>query len=233
MRVLVTGASTGLGLGAARALVAAGHDVVGHVRRDLPDGAAREGWSAVVRGDLSDLEQVRSVADQVSALEPLDAVIHNAGTTDPAHLLAVNVLAPYLLTALAARPARLVYLSSSMHRSGSTDLGRIARGEVTYSDSKLYVTVLAMAVAARWPGTVAHAVDPGWVPTRMGGPGAPDDLAAGHETQVWLATHEVTPATGGYWHHRRAQRAHPAAGDPAFQGRLIGEIEAATQVVLA
>lgn len=232
MRVLVTGSSSGLGLGAARALVDEGHDVVGHVRRDLPDGPEREGWSAVVHGDLSDLAQVRSVAEQTRDLEPLDAVIHNAGTTDPAHLLAVNVLAPYLLTALMARPAWLVYLSSSMHRSGSTDLGRIARGEVTYSDSKLLVTALAMAVSARWPGTVAHAVDPGWVPTRMGGSGAPDDLVAGHETQVWLATHEVNPPTGGYWHHRRVQRAHPAVSDPAFQRRLAAVLEEITGLPL-
>jgi hypothetical protein len=33
-------------------------------------------------------------------------------------------------------------------------------------------------------------MDPGWVPTRMGEYGAPDDLQKGYETQVWLAVSE-------------------------------------------
>jgi NAD(P)-dependent dehydrogenase (short-subunit alcohol dehydrogenase family) len=139
----------------------------------------------------------------------------------------------FALTALMDKPARLIYLSSSMHRSGSADLTRIKRGRVRYSDSKLYGTALAMAFASRWEGTISHAVDPGWVPTRMGGSRAPDDLTAGHETQVWLATHDVTPATGGYWHHRMLQRPHRAAQDRAFQKALIAVIEARTGVSLS
>ncbi|QTE02937.1 hypothetical protein S1361_36725 [Streptomyces cyanogenus] len=69
-------------------------------------------------------------------------------------------------------------------------------------------------------GTTSHAVDPGWVPAPMGGVGAPDDLAAGRRTQVWLATgHDVTPATGGSCYHRRTQTPHPAARDEAFRAR--------------
>ena len=61
-----------------------------------------------------------------------------------------------------------------MHLSGSPDLRGVdlARARPrAYSDSKLYVTALAMAYARLWPDTMAHAVDPGCVPTRMGGPG--------------------------------------------------------------
>lgn len=70
-----------------------------------------------------------------------------------------------------------------MHR-GSTDLSRRESGTGSYSDSKLWVTVLSAAFAHRWSGTTSHAVHPGWVPTRMGGAGAPDDLTAGHERRV-------------------------------------------------
>jgi NAD(P)-dependent dehydrogenase (short-subunit alcohol dehydrogenase family) len=232
MRVLVTGASTGLGLSAAGALAEQGHEVFVHVRDRSRSGSDPRAWSGLVDGDLSDLDQTRSVASQANQLGRFDAVIHNAGTGDRTHAFMVNTVAPFVLTASMDRPARLIYLSSSMHRSGSADLSRIERGRVSYSDSKLYVTALAAAVATRWHGTVAHAVDPGWVPTRMGGPGAPDDLVAGHETQVWLATHDVTPATGGYWRHRRIEATHPAVHDPGFQADLIALLETRTGISL-
>lgn len=155
------------------------------------------------------------------------------GTMNTRDAGTVNTVAPYLLTALMAKPARLVHLSSSMHRTGSTDLRRLAAGSASYSDSKLWVTTLALAFASRWEGTTSHAVDPGWVPTRMGGAGAPDDLTEGHRTQVWLATHDdVTPRTGGYWYHRRTQTPHPAARDEEFQARLIRFLESHTGVPL-
>jgi hypothetical protein len=60
----------------------------------------------------------------------------------------------------------------------------------------------------------------------MGGAGAPDDLVAVHQTQIWLATHpDVTPSTGGYWYHRQVQTPHPAAQDAASQARLIQALE--------
>ncbi|MFI1856211.1 hypothetical protein [Streptomyces sp. NPDC020480] len=64
------------------------------------------------------------------------------------------------------------------------------------------------------------------MPTRMGGAGAPDDLVAGHRTQVWLATHHhITPHTGGYWYHRQTQAPHPATRDEDFPARLIQALE--------
>jgi NAD(P)-dependent dehydrogenase (short-subunit alcohol dehydrogenase family) len=108
----------------------------------------------------------------------------------------VNVVATYLLTALIHPPQRLVYISSGMHRGGHPDVTRLHRSG-TYSDSKLFVTTLAIAVARLWPAVMSNAVDPGWVPTRMGGPGASDDLRLGHLTQVWLATSDARD-TGGY-----------------------------------
>jgi hypothetical protein len=58
----------------------------------------------------------------VNRLGRMDAVIHNAGASTGPHVLPVNILAPYLLTALMDRPQRLVYLSSSAHRSGRAGL---------------------------------------------------------------------------------------------------------------
>ena len=230
-RVLVTGAASGLGLDTARALAAAGHEVVVHVRnRSRLQG---DDWSGVVHGDLSDPAQTRNAAEQAQKLGPFTAVVHNAGVMQTAQAMAVNVVGPYLLTALIERPQRLIYLSSGMHRGGSTDLRRIDRGKVSYSDSKLYVTALSAAFAERWEGTVSHAVDPGWVPTRMGGAGAPDDLTAGHQTQVWLATADrIRPATGGYWYHRELQRPHPASQDPQFQEDVIAALEKLTGISL-
>src|SRR3954465_14651248 len=178
-RVLVTGSADGLGLAAARSLLEEGHDVVVHARskqrleaiRDLRD----RGAEAVV-GDLSDVDETRDIAEQANELGRLDAVIHNAGVLRGAQVLPVNVVAPYLLTALIGRPSRLVYLSSNMHRGGRASLrgmdwsGQQATG--SYSDSKRFATTLAFALARIWKDVCSNAVDPGWVPTRMGGPGA-------------------------------------------------------------
>ena len=232
-RVFITGSADGLGRAAARTLLNDGHEVVVHARtsdrltavRDLLDRGA-----AAVVGDLSDLEETRGVADQVNHLGRMDAVIHNAGVYSGRHILSVNVVAPYLLTALTHRPQRLVYLSSGMHRGGRASLtGMDWRGHRTtgsYSDSKLFVTTLAVAVARIWPEVFSNAVDPGWVPTKMGGPGAPDDLRLGHLTQEWLATSEDPDArtSGGYWHHQHRTEPHLAVGDRQFQDQLLDDL---------
>jgi NAD(P)-dependent dehydrogenase (short-subunit alcohol dehydrogenase family) len=232
--VLVTGASSGLGYGAAKELADSGHDVVIHLRTPARQAGAHDRrWAGVISGDLSQLDEVRSVAAQAASFGRFDGVIHNAGTMHLPEAIAVNAVAPYLLTALMPRPGRLVYLSSSMHRGGSTDLRRLTAATGSYSDTKLWVTTLALAVAQRWPGTASHAVDPGWVPTRMGGAGAPDDLVAGHQTQVWLATaDDVKPPTGGYWHHQQLQQPHPASRDPRFQAALIDALQTLTDLPL-
>lgn len=233
--ILVTGASRGLGRDTANALADAQHDVVIHVRdaSRLDRTIVGRRWAGVLHGDLADLDQTHDVARQAGALGRFDAVIHNAGTLHRPEALAVNTVAPYVLTALMPKPARLIYLSSSMHRSGSTDLRRLEAGAASYDDSKLWVTALACAFASRWEGTSSHAVDPGWVPTDMGGPAAPDDLAAGHRTQVWLAMHpDVTPATGGYWYHQKIQSTHSAAQDERFQTHVIDALAARTGITL-
>ena len=241
VRVLITGSADGLGRATARALHEQGHQVILHARsRDrltAVEELLRHGAAGVV-GDLADGDQVRSIADQVNELGPVDAVIHNAGVYSGIAVLPVNVVAPYLLTALIHRPQRLVYLSSGMHRGGHADLtGQDwtgTRRPGSYSDSKLFVTTLALAVARRWPDVISHAVDPGWVPTKMGGPGAPDDLRLGHLTQEWLITgdDDAVHTTGGYWFHQQRRPAHPAASDERFQDSLLAALVTATRTPL-
>ena len=241
-RIFITGSADGLGRAAAQTLLGYGHEVIVHARsagrlaavNDLID----QGASAVV-GDLADVNQTRAVADQVNQLGHLDAVIHNAGIYSGPQILPVNVVAPYLLTALINRPQRLVYLSSGSHYGGRANLagmdwsGHSRTG--SYSDSKLFVTALAVAVARIWPDVYSNAVDPGWVPTKMGGPGAPDDLRLGHLTQEWLATSDEPEArsSGGYWFHQRLRTPHPAVRDTHFQDSLLAALARFTAAPLS
>jgi NAD(P)-dependent dehydrogenase (short-subunit alcohol dehydrogenase family) len=240
-RVFITGSADGLGRLAAQTLLDDGHEVVVHARNrdrltaisDLVDRGATD-----IVGDLSDLEQTRSIARDVNRLGRIDAVIHNAGVYTGPQVIPVNIVAPYLLTALIDRPQRLIYLSSGAHRSGRANLDGIdwsGRATSSYSDSKLFVTTLAVAVARLWPDVFSNAVDPGWVPTRMGGPGAPDDLRLGHLTQEWLATSDDADArtSGGYWYHQRRIKPHPAVHDRRFQDQLLDELArfTATRIV--
>jgi NAD(P)-dependent dehydrogenase (short-subunit alcohol dehydrogenase family) len=242
MRVLVTGSADGLGRAAAVTLQKAGHRVVVHVRnRTRLDVVAElvDAGAEVVVGDLGELADVRRVADQVNELGRMDAVIHNAGVSSRGSVLPVNVVAPYVLTTAMYRPDRLVYLSSGMHRGGRPRVSGMdwsgARATGSYSDSKLFVTTMAMAVARLWPEVRSNAVDPGWVPTRMGGPGAPDDLRLGHLTQEWLATSDDPEAlaSGGYWHHQKLGDPHPSVHDVHFQTQLLDALAQYTGDLLA
>lgn len=252
-RVFITGSSDGLGLAAARTLLQEGHQVVLHARSRERASAISDIASpsaGVVIGDLASAVETRKLADQVNAIGRMDAIIHNAGIYLPAAsrtpeghavTLAVNVLAPYMLTALIERPDRLIYLSSGMHRGGEASLHDIDWSErrwnasQAYSDSKLYITALTFALARRWPEVCSNAVDPGWVPTKMGGRSAPDDLEMGHLTQTWLAVSNDAAAkvSGAYWHHRQQQRPAPPVADPAFQDRLEARLAELTGVSLS
>lgn len=236
-RVFITGSTDGLGHAAAKTLLANGHEVVVHARSQARLSAVKElldQGAIATTGDLSDIAQIRDLASQVNTIGRMDAVIHNAGVLSGQQVLVVNVVAPYLLTALIQRPKRLIYLSSGMHTGGRTDLagmdwsGRTSTG--SYSDSKLFVTTLAITIARLWPNVFSNAVDPGWVPTKMGGAKAPGDLRLGHLTQEWLATSNDSEAltTGGYWHHQQRRKPHPAVHDTKFQDSLLAELARAT-----
>ena len=82
------------------------------------------------------------------------------------------------------------------------------------------------AVARLYPEVLSNAVAPGWVPTKMGGPDAPDDLREGHLTQTWLATSDDPDArtSGGYWYHHALEQPHRAVTDIDFQDQLLTEL---------
>jgi NAD(P)-dependent dehydrogenase (short-subunit alcohol dehydrogenase family) len=228
-RILVTGSADGLGRLAAQSLLSQGHDVVVHARNSARAGALAplvDRGAGLVVADLAVRDDVLRLAEQMNDSESLDVVIHNAGVWSGRAVMPVNVIAPYLLTALLPLPRRLVYLSSSSHYGGRPSTARVdwlGKRAGSYEDSKLFVTTLMAAVARLRPDVSSNAVDPGWVPTKMGGPGAPDDLDLGHHTQEWLATSDDPQAlaTGGYWHHCERRQPHGAVNDHAFQVELL------------
>jgi NAD(P)-dependent dehydrogenase (short-subunit alcohol dehydrogenase family) len=242
-RIFITGSADGLGQLAARLLVQQGHQVVLHGRSPA---RARQALAAVpqaeatVSGDLASLAGMHQVAEQANELGRFDAIIHNAGvgyrepdrgtTADGLPLvLAVNSLAPYVLTCLLQRPARLVYLSSGLHRAGDASLHDLTwdqrpwSGYQAYADSKLHDVLLAFAVARHWPAVLANALEPGWVATKMGGASAPDSLAEAPKTQAWLAagTDPAVQVSGQYFYHQQPRATHPQATDEAVQERFL------------
>ena len=251
--IFITGSTDGLGRAAAQSLLDQGHRVVLHARSaDRIDalGELRSRVQGIVVGDLKSAAETRDIADQVNAIGRMDAIIHNAGVyTRPgrgatpeghAETLAINTLAPYMLTALIERPGRLVYLSSGLHRGGEGSLDdldwtrRAWDAARAYAESKLHVVALAFAVARRWPKVLSNAIDPGWVRTKMGGAGAPVDIDTGQRTQTWLAVSQEPAAlvTGRYWHHLEQQQPASEATDPTFQDALIGQLSKLTGVEL-
>jgi len=229
-RVFITGSSDGLGMLTAKTIIEAGNDVALHARneqRARQTAQEVKGTVEVLIGDLTNLKQTIQLAHDVNALGTFDTVIHNAGVYNAPtqDLFAVNVLAPYILSCLINPPQRLIYLSSGMHLGGRAKLESLKTdiNSITYSDTKLHVLMLCKAIARHWPGTFSNAVDPGWVPTKMGGPGAPDSLTKGYETQVWLAlsNDEKAKVSGRYFHHQREARYNPTADDEQAQDRLM------------
>jgi NAD(P)-dependent dehydrogenase (short-subunit alcohol dehydrogenase family) len=253
-RIFITGSSDGLGLAAAQLLVEQGHSVVLHARSQQRADETQKKLPAsesVVVGDLTSIAQTRHVAEQVNQLGTFDAVIHNAGigylepmrilTEDGlSHVLAVNTIAPYILTTLINRPKRLVYMSSVLHQDGDPSLKDLTWadrpwvGRQAYSDTKLHDVLLAFAIARRWSSVLSNALEPGWVPTKMGGSSATDDLDQAHRTQVWLAASDDPAATvsGEYFYHMKRKDPLPATRDASLQDRLLDFCSRVTGVEL-
>jgi NAD(P)-dependent dehydrogenase (short-subunit alcohol dehydrogenase family) len=227
---------------AADRLISQGHEVVLHARNAARARDARRELpktESVVIGDVETIAGAKDIAAQVNALGRFDAVIHNAAvgyreayrvTADGLpHVFAINTLSAYILTALIERPKRLVYLSSGMHRDADANLDDILwkkrrwNASQAYAESKLHDAMLAFAIARRWPDVLSNSLEPGWVPTNMGGPGAPDDMNQAHLTQVWLAAGADPKAnvTGKYFYHLKRMDPNPQANDPALQNKLI------------
>ena len=185
-RVLITGSAGGLGREAARLLVGAGHEVVLHARdeaRTREALAAVPGAAAALAGDLASIAQTTELAHRANESGAFDAVIHNAGigyreprrieTEDGlAHVFQVNVLAPYLLTALVRRPGRLIYLSSGIAS---------ARPQATWTVAASIcgaVEALTRALAVELAPIRVNAVAPGVVRSNLWRDMSEDDRSA-------------------------------------------------------
>jgi NAD(P)-dependent dehydrogenase (short-subunit alcohol dehydrogenase family) len=228
--IFITGSADGLGKLAAKALISLGHNVVLHARNGKRAQEALEkmpGAETVVLGDLGIVDETVELAEKVNALGKFDAVIHNAGVYNASakELFAVNTLAPYILTCLLQKPKRLIYLSSDMHEGGRSKLDtfKTDMSRITYSDTKLHVLILCKAVARKWTDVYANALNPGWVPTKMGGTEAPDDLKKGYKTQVWLAVSndEKARVSGRFFYHQIQIPSNPEADDLHLQEKFL------------
>lgn len=241
-KILITGSADGLGALAAQDLIKKGHQVYLHARTTSRATDAQKnspGAQACLVADLSSLSEVKNLAKEINSLAPWDAIIHSAGVMhgvggkkakdggDYGLLFATNTLAPYVLTSLVGgNSKRYVFLGSQLHQSGDGSLSDVRN--CGYGDSKLHDVMLAFAFSKLLKGKGAeevNALDPGWVPTKMGGAGATDDIEASVQTYVKLA--EGAGTTGEYWGPgaQRGRRFQSAAGDEAVQSKLLKELE--------
>ena len=232
-RIFITGSADGLGRAAAQTLLAAG-------TRSSSTPAALSGLAAVndligrgataVVGDLADLNQTRAVADQVNQLgrgrrgDPQRRRLQRPAGPAGQRRRALPAHRPDRPPA-APRVPQQRHAPRRTSRPGRHGLERTA-------PDRLLLRQQAVRHHPRrrcrplWPDVYSNAVDPGWVPTRMGGPAAPDDLRLGHLTQEWLATSDEPEArtSGGYWFHQRLRAPHPAVRDTHFQDSLLAEL---------
>lgn len=244
-RIFITGSSTGLGFLAAKELITAGNEVYVHARNEEKANGLRQqlpGLKAILIGDLSKFDELKELTREVNKLGKLDAIIHNAGIYDnDLHLndinmtrvFYVNVFAPYFLTENVVTPERLIYLSSDLHYSGNFDIQNLQfeksrwTSSQAYNDSKLLLTILCMYFSKKYPESFVSSVDPGWVPTRMGGKSATDDIVLGYETQVWLSTSDSKEArvTGKYFFHMQEKDPKTICLREEVQNELVSYLE--------
>ncbi|KAJ9627775.1 hypothetical protein H2203_002992 [Taxawa tesnikishii (nom. ined.)] len=222
-RIFITGSSDGIGLVAARSLIAQGHQVTLHARNQQRANEAQKaapGAEGVLVSDISTVAGMKNLASEANKTGAFDAVIHNAG---------VGYSQPFRKTedGIATVFARLIYTSSGLHSGGDGSLndvtwtsGRPWNGFQAYSDSKLHDVILAHAVARRWKDVESNAVDPGWVATKMGGMSAPGTVDAGADTLSYLAEGKES-ASGKLFKNRRPVRSHDAAGKVDVQEKFL------------
>ncbi|KAI9717193.1 MAG: hypothetical protein M1828_007386 [Chrysothrix sp. TS-e1954] len=238
-RILITGSSDGVGLHAARTLVSQGHQVTLHARnaeRAAQTERAAPGATGVIIGDISTIDGMKELAATADDnARPFDVVVHNAGvgfgsdTGTTANgmktLFAVNSLAPYVLTALMAKPKRLVYVTSELHTGGDGSLRNVT--QASYGDSKLHNIMLANAVARRWKDVESNSVTPSWVASKLGGMSAPGSTQDGADRLVYLAAlgQGKSVGTGLYYARNRPTQPQPAALDEKKQDELMSMYE--------
>lgn len=237
--IFITGSADGLGFLAGKELLASGRRVIFHARNNARSQELKRKLPAatpVLIADLRKPAELLHLVQEVNAMGRMDTVIHNAGVYQAlsSEITEVNVLAPYVLTCLIQPPERLIYLSSAMHMHGHFNEEKLLKKSLSYSDSKLLVTMLGFAIAGKWKEVYSNVVNPGWVPTKMGGASAPDDLKKGFATQVWLSVSRDKEAlqSGKYFYHQKLRPSHPDANNTVMQEALLKICEEMTGVKL-
>ena len=239
--ICLTGSTDGIGLVAARTLLAEGHRVLVHARseeRGRPVVDALTGDVDLVVGDLASLAEVRALGERLRQ-EPLDVLAHNAGvwvrdstpslTVDGFETtFGVNVLAPHLLTSLVAGhlAGRLLWLGSGMAGSGRpkpTALGGTREPRQAYADSKACDVALAVGWGRRL-GLPSAAVDPGWVRTKLASAGAPGAVEDGADTLAWCCT-QAPLEQAPYWKDRAPTPVPGRLRDAGLQDALLEQCD--------
>jgi len=260
--VLITGGNSGIGAAAAETLAERGAQLVlacrdlGKAERVRDDIATRSGNQNVhvLPLDLGSFASIRALAASVhERFERLDVLINNAGHFPAQKILTedgfeaqfgVNHLGHFLLTHLlldllqASTPARVITVTSMMHRFGSIDFASF-RGETAYSawrayfQSKLANLLFSNELAKRLAGTsiTSNTLHPGGVKTDIMRDASPvnrlfsalffNSPERGARTSVYLASSpEVEGVTGGYFIACKTRRPAPVARDEAVARRL-------------
>ena len=223
-RVMITGSADGLGLMAARLLAEQGHEVTLHAR----DAARGSGLAALPRpggGARRPVQHRRHsrVADQAqrSAATTPSSTTPASATASRERLRDRRRPGPRLRR----QRARAVPADRADHRpAGSSTSVPACTGAATptlatcsgsTAPLERRAGLLGQQAVRRWcsrsrspaagPRCSPTRVEPGWVPTKMGGPDAPDDLSQAAVTQAWLAVSDDPAATvtGRYFYHQR------------------------------
>jgi NAD(P)-dependent dehydrogenase (short-subunit alcohol dehydrogenase family) len=214
MNVVITGANRGLGLAlTSRFAGRAGHHVFA-VSRD-PDASPElaelvrvaSGQVTIVRADVADATAADTIAAAVGRAT-IDLLVNNAGAMDEHHLgdlsqadlialFNVNAFAPLLVTQ-ALRPrlaehAKIVNITSVL---GS--IARAGAGYLAYGMSKAALNMLTKKLAAEMPGIAVLSLHPGWVQTRMGGPGASIDVDTSADGMLRVIDGLAASKSGSY-----------------------------------
>ena len=241
---LVTGATHGIGLATARALLGRGETVLVHGRTaEKAKVTAKALGAEAVWGDLGDLKQVRTLAGQV---KKLDVLLNNAGVFETERresadghelTMAVNHLAPFLLTKLLlpllreSSQGRVVNVASMAHARGRLDLSdfdfkKSFDGYGVYATSKLANVLFTHALARRLAGTkvTTYALHPGVISTKLLHKGfsmAGATVEQGAATSVYCAiSPELSKVSGRYYSDAKEVPCAPHANDEKLEEAL-------------